>query len=101
LASFRDFYSQLYTEEPVDGSLNDIFLSNLPKVADVANQSLCRDISKEEILKTLKEMDPDKSPGSDGFTPKLYIAFFDVLGDVVLSIFNESYSVGHLTDTHN
>ena len=49
------------------------------------------------MFKTLKKMHPDKSPGSDGFTTKFYLAFFDILGDVLLSLFNEPYSVGHLT----
>ncbi|WAR02676.1 YTX2-like protein [Mya arenaria] len=30
-----------------------------------------------------------KSPGPDGLTPKFYLAFFDIIGDVLLSIFNE------------
>jgi len=35
---FNDHYRQLYTEEPVDGFLNDIFTSYLHKVSDVAYQ---------------------------------------------------------------
>jgi len=31
LASFKDFYSQLYTEEPVDGSLMTSFLAIYPR----------------------------------------------------------------------
>jgi len=68
LNSFRSFYEQLFTKEAVEETLNVISFENLPQVDDNDKIHLDLTITKEEVFLTLKSMNPNKSPGSDGLT---------------------------------
>ena len=99
LKCFRSFYETLYTSEPIDASLNPLFLSNLPQVDNSDNLFLKQDIAKHEILKALKSMEKDKSPGSDGLSSSLYIKFFDIFGDIITQIINLAFNENSLSDS--
>ena len=71
LKCFREFYQELYSAEPVDKALNDIFLNNLPQVSFIDNACLSKPIDKEKIHQVLKQFESGKSPGSDGLTTSL------------------------------
>ena len=87
------------TYESVDTSLNLLFLSNLPHVDNSDNLFLKYDIEKHEILKALKSMEKDKSPGSDGLSSSLYIKFFDLFGDILTQIINLAFNENSLSDS--
>lgn len=99
LTCFKSFYRNLYNEEPVDPSLNNLFLNNLPKVDTSDNEYLKKKISKNEILTALKDMKPHKSPGSDGLSSSFYLKFFDLLGDTLCNIINLAFENGELSDS--
>ena len=99
LDCFKTFYTDLYTDEPVDDSLNDMFLADLPKVSASDNADLCEDISKEEIWNNLRSMKLDKSPGSDGLTTAFYKKFFHLLGDTLESLFQICYDSGEMSQS--
>ncbi|MCG8032948.1 MAG: endonuclease/exonuclease/phosphatase family protein, partial [Candidatus Thiodiazotropha taylori] len=99
LTCFKSFYESLYSEEPVDPSLNSLFLDNLPQVEPSDNNFLKNKINKSEILSALKDMKPHKSPGSDGLSSSFYVTFFDILGDTLSKIINLAYEKGELSDS--
>ena len=99
LTCFRSFYETLYSEEPVDSSLNFLFFDDLPKIDQSDNLFLEKKIEKDEILHALKEMKPNKSPGSDGLTNAFYLKFFHLFGDVLCKIINLAYETGELSET--
>ena len=99
LTCFRSFYETLYSEEPVDSSLNSLFFDDLPKIDHSDNLFLEKKIEKDEFLHALKEMKPNKSPGSDGLTNAFYLNFFHLFGDVLCKIINLAYEDGELSET--
>ena len=99
LTCFKTYYKNLYSDEPVDPSLNTIFLNGLPHIDTSDNVLLEKKIEKHEILQALKEMKPNKSPGSDGLSSAFYLKFFHLFGDVLCNIINLAYETGELSDT--
>lgn len=99
LSSFRDFYIQLFSEEPVDDFFNDYFFEGLPKVEESECPQLDSIITREEVFHALKKMDPSKSPGSDGLTPAFYLKFFDLFGDMLTYIYNLGFQTGKLSES--
>lgn len=79
-SAFAFFYKK--NIEPVDSSLNEIFLNNLTQVSAEQNLFLDAQIDKFEIVSILKDMDPSKSPGSDRLSSLFYIKFFQFFGDI-------------------
>ena len=99
LNCFRTFYQELYSEEPIDRTINEVFLNNLPQVGNIDNDMLSRPIDKQEILKVLSEMEFGKSPGSDGLTPNFYKKLFHLFGDELDFFFQLAYDVGEMSDS--
>ena len=99
LTCFKSFYENLYTEEPVDSSLNSLFLDNLPQVDLSDNEYLKKKISKNEILTALKDMQPNKSPGSDGLSCSFYLKFFHLFGDILCNVINLAFDNETLSDS--
>ena len=85
--------------KPVDPSLNSVFLNGLPNIDTSDNVLLEKKIDNHEILQALKEMKPNKSPGSDGLSCAFYLKFFHLFGDVLCNIINIAYETGELSDT--
>ena len=66
----------MYENEPVDKSLNDSFLNNLSQADNTDNLFLEKPIEKTEIRQALRDMQPNKSPGSDGLSSSFFFFFF-------------------------
>ena len=99
LTCFRSFYETLYSDEPVDTSLNSLFLDDLPNIDHSDNLFLERKLEKDEILQALKDMKPNKSPGSDGLTSAFYLKFFHLFGNILCDIINLAYETGEMSDS--
>jgi len=51
-------------------------LANIPRIIfEHDNNQLVKEITKEEIIKVVWDMDPDKVPGPDGFSIRFYRSF--------------------------
>ena len=97
LAAFKKFYSKLYSSEDIDQEMCDFFLQDVPKL-DPTDVSVCEGhLTKEELFLALKQMENNKSPGSDGLTKEFYFRFFDLLSDWILAVANLAYDVGSLS----
>lgn len=96
---FTDFYTDLYKDEQIDPSLNNIFLKNLPQVSKTENFILGAPITKDEILSSLKQMDSTKTPGCDGLTSAFYIKFFDIFGDILVKLYKLCFELGEMSNS--
>lgn len=75
LTEIKSFYENLYMENQniEDINLNNLFQSiNTPKLNQKEAQSLEGPITYFEAYNTLKKMQNNKSPGSDGFPPEFF-----------------------------
>ena len=71
LNCFKCYYENLYTAEPVDNEVIDMFLKNLPCLSHDDSSSLEAMFSLEEFKFSLHQMQDNKSPGPDGLTEAL------------------------------
>ena len=56
-------------------------LTDLPRViTEEMNDDLTRPVSDEEIKAAVFSMDPNKTPGLDGFSVKFYRKYWEVIG---------------------
>eukprot|EP00253_Pinus_taeda_P008490 PITA_08490 len=81
--------------------------TNLAEIINLANhfprfvneeeaEELIAPVTMEELESTIKWFKKDKSPGPDGWTIEFYLAFFDLLGQDMLRVVEESRTSGSL-----
>uniref|UniRef100_A0A803TFB5 Reverse transcriptase domain-containing protein n=1 Tax=Anolis carolinensis TaxID=28377 RepID=A0A803TFB5_ANOCA len=77
IEEFHQFYVQLYKEKQLDQSKIAQYLGKqkLEKITDIQRESLNKEITEEEIRKTIKLLKGNKAPGPDGFTASFYKTF--------------------------
>lgn len=75
-----DFYSSLFSEEPIDLNFQNDLLSSLSRQLSSDQASLCEGaITVDEISFAIKNMNTNKSPGPDGLTVEFYRKFWNLL----------------------
>ncbi len=81
--TLNNFYSSVFTNEDTD---------NIPPFELRSNVSIdALHTSPEEVLKKLKDLKPDKSPGPDGLHPRVLRETSDVLCTPLSMLFNKSF----------
>ena len=94
----RKFYQTLFTT-------NKNIIFDLHPMADekvLTNEQknlLERPISLTEIKTSLQSMPGNKCPGIDGLTKEFYETFFETIGDLLLTVYNQAYHLGELHKT--
>ena len=92
-----DFYTQLFAAEPVDVFSQRQLFSNLTvKVSDLEHDSGEGSSPLPEISAAAKSLSLNKYPGPDGFTLEFYLHFWDLLGPLLVNVYNHSFSRGSL-----
>ena len=99
LDCFRSFYETLYKFEPVDQSVIDTFLKDLPHLSTDDSAGLESMFNLEEFKFSLLQMQDKKSPGSDGLTKAFYVKFFDIIGETLVRLSNVIFEEKLLTDS--
>ena len=95
---WRSFYESLFTAEPTDPQVASALLLNVDATLTENQASVCDGLlSPDEVLRALKGMARNKSPGSDGLPVKFYLRFWDVLGTDLTDVFNEAFQAGSLS----
>jgi hypothetical protein len=59
-------------------------------VTEIEAENLFRPVVLEEIRKVLKSFKVDKSPGPDGWTVEFFVHFFDLVGEDLLNMVEET-----------
>ena len=73
----RDFWRTLFQEESDRGQVNNLMLRDyFPDIPSEDREKLARPFSSCEVLIALKDMQPFKAPGPDGFQPVFYQKFW-------------------------
>jgi hypothetical protein len=76
--------------------------SHIPKlVTPEQNVALKRPISKEEVDQAVKDMPPGKAPGPDGFTIDFFHHCWEIIGNDVWEVIEESRSSRQVLQAFN
>lgn len=99
LEETKRYYQKLYTEQKVQSPGITKYIDNLPKLTRLESDNLEGLITMGEASIALKNMQNDKSPGTDGMTVNFFKFFWKQLGDFVVRSINESFSKGEMSIT--
>ena len=102
LEECRLFYCNLYSKnENVHPDNYPFFFdtSNIPKLNEEQKNSCENNLSEEELFKTLKAFNKNKSPGLDGISAEFYICFWSLLKTKLLGVYNEAFLLGILPES--
>uniref|UniRef100_A0A803TU58 Reverse transcriptase domain-containing protein n=1 Tax=Anolis carolinensis TaxID=28377 RepID=A0A803TU58_ANOCA len=74
LEEFKNFFENLYSKDQISKEeiVKYIGKFKLPKISKHQREKLNKEISEEEIIKAINNMDANKAPGPDGFTAGYY-----------------------------
>ena len=87
-----DFYSRLFSEEPIDAALQDDLLSSLLRQLSSDQASSCEgQMTLDEMTLALRSMNANKAPGPDGLSVEFYAKFWDRLGPYLCRVLNACY----------
>ena len=102
LNEIKNFYKKLYANkdnELVELDMELLIKFKVPKLNDQQVIRMEGPITNLEVLKALKCMKNDKSPGTDGFTAEFFKFFWIDLGSFLTRSFNYSYEKRELSTT--
>ena len=68
----------MYTSEPIDYEIAEIFMQDLPSLSSDDSSSLEMAFSKAEFETSLKQLKDNPSPGPAGLTKAFYVKFIDL-----------------------
>lgn len=90
----QEYFAKLFTSSPV--SFTEILNCVPTSITSMQNSMLTRGISQEEAKCALFSMHPDKSPGPDGLNPGFYQAYWDVVGNDIVTMCNQFLQTSQL-----
>ena len=99
LEECRLFYKNLYSKNvQVEPNAFPFFYQNvtIPKISVIQKDKCDANISQEELLKTLKSFQKNKSPGLDGITAEFYTSFWMEIKDKLFSVYCDAFTSGIL-----
>lgn len=101
LAYEKRYFSNIYTEDPLQlQPMEDlpIMIEDLPQVTEDHRRIINLPFSHQDFHIALKNLNKNKSPGSDGITPEFYLHFWDQLHNLFYESIMLSLEQGFLTD---
>ena len=88
----RQFYVDLYTEEGIEESAQDMMLNKIKTKLTDEQAQLCQgEVSYDEITQAVSQTQNDTSPGTDGLAYEFYKSFWHLLGKDFVQVFNHSF----------
>lgn len=100
LETQSSFYKQLYTESVTDNDTQVFFLNSIDKKLDDNDRDECEGlINLNEAYRAMKNINNNKSPGSDGLSKEFFSKFWDILGNDLVEVFNTAYTFNCLTES--
>ena len=90
LTVHEQLYTLLYSEEPIDSEIQNFLISQVTSRLSQPESDSCEGpLSLEELTEALRISNKNKTPGPDGLTTEFYICFWDLLGPLLVDVFNE------------
>jgi hypothetical protein len=68
---------------------------------DVETEEIGKYVTLEEVKEIVCKMTKDKIPGPDGWTQELFQAYFDIMGEDLHKVVEESRCTGHILGALN
>ena len=97
-----NFYRRLFSKDSIDMQIQTEIIDDLEfSLTDVEREQCEGLFSKEELHSALQGLQTGKSPGPDGLPTEFYLFFWDSLGDSLVSVFNERFRLGILSDSQH
>ena len=95
-----DFYGNLFAAENIDLTSQRQLFSNVKEKLSDTDCDLCRGtVTLAEISATVKSLSLNKSPGPDGFTLEFYLHFWNLLGPLLVNMYNDSFNRRSLVES--
>lgn len=95
-----DFYTQHFSEEPIDAALQEDLLYSLSRKLTFDQASSCEgEITLDELTLAMKNMNRNKSLGPDGLSVEFYARFWDRLAPHLCQVLNACYQTGEMCDS--
>ena len=91
------FYQALFTSDSLDMQIQTDIIDALEFSLTDYKREICEGLfTLDELFAALKGLQTGKTPGSDGLSTEVYLCFWDDLGELLLSVLNESFHAGSL-----
>ncbi|KAL9959711.1 hypothetical protein ACROYT_G033060 [Oculina patagonica] len=98
LSECTDFYRNLYTSKIPDCFQSSVFAKVNTTSLTQEEQTLCEGkLTQKECFEALKNMNPDKTPGTDGFPAEFYKVFWKDIAPFLISALNYAFDSGCLS----
>lgn len=97
----RVYFENIYTETPSDLDPIDLIPlseTDVPTISDLNKRRINRPFTIQEFHEALKELNKNKTPGTDGITPEFYLTFWELLKDDFMRSMEFSLDQGTLSD---
>lgn len=97
----KQFYSKLYTPDPIDQGAIDTFLDAIPTTARVSpdrNKNIMAEFSSQEIEETTRHLASGKAPGKDGIPYEMYRILFTIpwITELFIKLANSALQRGNI-----
>ena len=87
----------MYTPQPTDENLQNYFLENSPKLSETDKELLEGNLTFDECVTAIQNMQNNKTPGSDGLPKEFYSLYFYLFGNTYVEIMNNALGNGILS----
>ena len=94
---FKDLYSSKMKTDSILPKTNFFFSENDTVLSNEERYSIEGLLTEQECLNALKEMEPDKSPGTDGLPSEFYQMFWNEVSKPLLEALNYGFEIGQLS----
>ena len=94
---FKDLYSSKMKTDSILPETNLFFSENDTVLSNEEGYSIEGLLTEQECLNALKEMEPDKSPGTDGLPSDFYQMFWNEVSKPLLEALNYGCEIGQLS----
>ena len=93
----KDYYQNIYKKTVLQNTFNNFVDFEVEKINDVQRNSCEGKLTEIECATALKQIQNNKSPGSDGLTAEFYKIFWNEIKHYYIASINSSYDTGNLT----
>ena len=94
----KAYFESIYKKINIEDNSSFFNLKSSEKLSNDQKLQCEGSLTEEECFVALKEMNNNKSPGSDGLTTEFYKLFWNDIKHVFLKSINYSYQTGNLTE---